>query len=71
MFWNIVILGGFFWIGTAFDEYSLCSYVLDSKSFIVTGGEFGIESSLVAVIGYCLVSVLVFLPREKNKASEE
>ena len=56
--WNIVILGGFIWIGTEFDEYSLCSYVLDTKSFILTGGEFGIESSLIAVIGYCLVSIL-------------
>lgn len=68
-FWNIVILGGFIWIGTEFDEYSLCSYVLNSNSFIVTGGEFGIESSLIAVIGYCLVSILVFIPRKK--VSEE
>ena len=70
-FWNIVILGGFIWIGTEFDEYSLCSYVLESKSFVLTGGEFGIESSLVAVIGYCLVCVLACLPRERKKITEE
>ena len=57
--WNIVILGGFIWIGTEFDKYSLCSYVLDTKLFVLTGGEFGIESSIIAVIGYCLVSILV------------
>ncbi|MBQ8624710.1 MAG: CPBP family intramembrane metalloprotease [Agathobacter sp.] len=56
--WNIVILGGFIWIGTEFDKYSLCSYVLDTKLFVLTGGEFGIESSIIAVIGYCLVSIL-------------
>lgn len=57
--WNIVILGGFLWIGTEFDEYSLVSYVLDSKAFAITGGEFGIESSVIAVIGYCVVILLV------------
>ncbi len=56
--WNIVILGGFIWIGTESDKYSLCSYVLDTKSFVLTGGEFGIESSIIAVLGYCLVSIL-------------
>ena len=68
--WNIVILGGFLWIGTEFDEYSLVSYVLHSKSFAITGGEFGIESSVIAVIGYCVVSLLVLFEMDffKKKA---
>ncbi len=65
--WNIVILGGFLWIGTEFDEYSLVSYVLDSKVFAITGGEFGIESSVIAVIGYGVVSLLVLLESKKSK----
>ncbi len=65
--WNIVILGGFLWIGTEFDEYSLVSYILDSKVFAITGGEFGIESSVIAVIGYGVVSLLVLLERKKSK----
>lgn len=53
--WNIIIIGGILWTGTEFDEYSLYSYVLDSKSFLLTGGAFGIESSVVAVVGYIIV----------------
>lgn len=67
-FWNIIIIGGILWIGTEFDEYSLFSYVLDAKSFLLTGGEFGIESSIIAVIGYGLVCLLVILP---NKMKSE
>ncbi len=59
--WNMIILGGFLWIGAEYDEYSLFSYVLDTESFFLTGGEFGIESSIIAVIGYVLVCLLVLL----------
>ncbi len=62
--WNIIIIGGILWIGIEFDEYSLFSYVLDAKSFWLTGGEFGIESSIIAVIGYGLVCLLVILPNK-------
>ncbi len=65
--WNIVILGGFIWIGTSFDEYSLCSYVLDTKSFVLTGGEFGIESSIIAVLGYCFVSFYACMINKKKR----
>ncbi len=64
--WNIIIIGGILWIGTEFDEYSLLSYVLEAKSFLLTGGEFGIESSIIAVIGYGLVCLLVVLPNKKK-----
>lgn len=67
-FWNIIIIGGILCIGTEFDEYSLFSYVLDVKSFLLTGGEFGIESSIIAVIGYSLVCLSVILP---NKIKRE
>ncbi len=56
--WNIVISGGILSIGTTFDEYSLYSYVLQSDSFLLTGGEFGIEASIIAIGGYCLISLL-------------
>lgn len=68
--WNIVIIGGIMWTGTEFDEYSLYSYVLDSKSFLLTGGEFGIESSIVAVVGYTVVCVVAWLWNPKRKTKE-
>lgn len=68
--WNIVIIGGIMWTGTEFDGYSLYSYVLDSKSFLLTGGEFGIESSVVAVVGYTVVCVVAWLWNPKRKTKE-
>ena len=32
-------------------------YVLDSKDFVFTGGEFGIESSIIALLGYVIVTL--------------
>ncbi|MBQ6806341.1 MAG: CPBP family intramembrane metalloprotease [Lachnospiraceae bacterium] len=66
--WNIIIIGGILNIGTAFDEYSLYSYILETNSFVITGGEFGIESSVIAVMGYCLVSLFVVLTERKKNA---
>lgn len=63
--WNMVV--SVLWIGAEFDEYSLYSYVLESESFILTGGDFGIESSVVAVIGYCAVSLFVVMQARKKQ----
>lgn len=59
--WNIVIIGGGLSIGEEADSYSVLSYVLDSKAFAVTGGEFGIESSVIALIAYIVVAVFAFV----------
>ena len=58
--WNIVIIGGGLSIGEEADSYSVMSYVLDSKAFAITGGEFGIESSVIALIAYIVVAVFAF-----------
>lgn len=64
--WNMIIIGGGLSISEKIDEYAVMTYVLDSKSFLITGGEFGIESSIIAVIGY--VTVIIFaLWRIKKK----
>ncbi len=64
--WNMIVGGSILWIGTEFDEYSMVTYKLDATSFWLTGGEFGIESSIVAVIGYCIVCLLVVLTEKKE-----
>ena len=54
---NIVqslIIGGGLSISEKADEYSVMTYVLDSKDFVFTGGEFGIESSIIALLGYVI-----------------
>lgn len=65
--WNIVIIGGDLTIADKVDEYSVMTYVLSSKSFAVTGGEFGIESSLVALVGYSVVSIIILISWKKHK----
>lgn len=55
--WNMIIIGGGLTIGTEVNEYSVSSYVLETRNFLLTGGEFGIESSVVAIVGYIAVSL--------------
>lgn len=55
--WNMIIIGGGLTIGTEVNEYSISSYVLKTRAFLLTGGEFGIESSVVAIIGYIVVNL--------------
>ena len=38
--WNMIIIGGGLTIGTEINEYSVCSYVLETRAFLLTGGEF-------------------------------
>lgn len=64
--WNIIIGGSILHIGTEMDRYSLYTYVLKTDSFVLTGGEFGIESSVISVIGYCLVSVYAVMRKRKS-----
>lgn len=55
--WNMIIIGGGLTIGTEINGYSISSYVLETRAFLLTGGDFGIESSGVAIIGYIVVSL--------------
>lgn len=49
--WNTIMIGGILHIGMAVDETSVFNYVLDSKSFFITGGDFGVEASIVSLLG--------------------
>ena len=54
-------------IGEEADSYSVLSYVLDSKAFAITGGEFGVESSVIALIAYIVVAVFAFVMIKKKR----
>ena len=69
--WNMIIIGGGLVIGTELDEYSICSYVLETRSFLLTGGEFGIESSVVSIIGYLVVSLMALWMIRRGKETRE
>lgn len=42
-------------------------YILDSKVFAFTGGEFGIESSIIALLGYIIVTLAAICMIKKKK----
>lgn len=69
--WNIVIIGGTICISHSADPDSLWTYVLDTDSFVMTGGEFGIESSVIAVAGYIIVTLAAFLFLRRKKTDPE
>lgn len=64
--WNIVIIGGGLSIGEEADSYSVMSYVLDSKAFAITGGEFGIESSVIAYIVVAVFAFAMIMKKQKD-----
>jgi membrane protease YdiL (CAAX protease family) len=67
--WNLIIIGGILRIDVA-PARSVFTYTLLSDSALLTGGAFGIEASLPAVTGYCIVIVLTWFFRRKASAIE-
>lgn len=56
--WNILMVGGICCIGTEKNDLFLFNYVLESRDFLITGGDFGIEASVFSIIGYALFLAL-------------
>lgn len=56
--WNVIMIGNILDINVSYNPHAIFSYKLLSKSLILTGGKFGVESSIVAVLGY--IAVIVF-----------
>lgn len=59
--WNMTIIGSILYIGQSADSSSILNYVLGSDSFLITGGDFGIESSVISIAVYVLFSVVAVL----------
>jgi len=50
--WNIIMIGEVLNISTEHMTDTFYSYKLASKSILITGGEFGVEASGIAIAGY-------------------
>jgi membrane protease YdiL (CAAX protease family) len=66
--WNLIIIGGILRIDVA-PARSVFTYTLSADSALLTGGAFGIEASLPAVTGYCIVIVSVWILGRKSSAN--
>ena len=68
--WNLVIIGKIMDISAVHQGESLFTYTLQTKSIVLTGGSFGIESSIPAIIGYWVVILIaVFLQKKHAKSN--
>jgi len=59
--WNAIISGGGLTIAGQPEESSIVTYVLKTNAFAISGGEFGIESSIISLMGYVVVALLALL----------
>lgn len=65
--WNCLMIGGLIHIGSAADSAVWYNYVLDTDSFLLTGGDFGVESSVISIAAYLIFAVIAFLLLQKRK----
>lgn len=56
MLWNI---NGLFNITNQNDHWGVYQYILDTNNILLTGGEYGIDTSLISIIGYILVIIIM------------
>ena len=66
--WNMVIIGGILHIGSEADGNSILNFVLKNKSFLISGGDFGIEASVISILSYLIFIILsvVLLKKKEN-----
>lgn len=66
--WNFVMVTDILHITTAEGAYGnpICSIIIPSDNIWLTGGGFGVESSLIAVIGYALVCAFLAFKKEPS-----
>ena len=70
--WNTLIIGGVFGVGDIVNGMSNESYIIipiNSTSKLLTGGNFGVEAGLPAIVGYIAVTLLIgfFIKKEQMK----
>lgn len=70
--WNMIIIGGILEIGSldfGMSADSIWQYQVSAKSLLLTGGQFGIEAALPAIVGYGVVSVAaVYICKKADKS---
>lgn len=66
--WNMTIIGGILYIGNEADSSSIFNFILDNKSFLISGGDFGIEASVISIFAYLLFIVFAVI-KIKQKAT--
>ena len=58
--WNMVMVGGILHIGPSAQTDAVANYVLTGSSTLLTGGSFGVETSVIAMAAYAVFAGLAF-----------
>lgn len=67
--WNFVITGGILHIGVSADLSASFNFILSAKSALISGGDFGMESSMISIFVYAAFCALAaLLIRRKNRS---
>lgn len=67
--WNASTIGVMH-IGTEPYESSIYTYVLKSRLMMITGGDFGIEASIISILAYSLfIAILALMLRKKERTA--
>lgn len=70
--WNIFMASGILNVGEEAMENCIFNYVLETKSPLITGGEFGSEASVVSIGAYLIfIALAVILLKKKSERSEK
>ena len=70
--WNMCMAGSILNIYTEPVENCIFNYVLESKSMLITGGEFGAEASVISIGAYLIFTVIaVILLKKKSERNEK
>ncbi|MDE5991857.1 MAG: CPBP family intramembrane metalloprotease [Oscillospiraceae bacterium] len=70
--WNMCMASGILNIYTEPVESCIFNYVLESKSALITGGEFGAEASVISIGAYLIfTAVAVILLKKKSERNEK
>ena len=57
---------GILHIGNYADSESIFSFVLKNDSFLISGGDFGIEASVISIFAYLLFTGIAVYRKLKN-----
>lgn len=58
--WNFIFVGDILHIGEKADSSAIINYTLSSKSPLITGGDFGVEASIWAILAYLVFALLAW-----------
>lgn len=61
-FWN---LWGLFAISNSKIDYGIFQYVINNNNIFITGGDYGMDASLISISGYILISAILILKKYK------